>query len=299
MGSRCSVSNFNNKRGAKLLGLFLRHIRNCGIIRRLLRQHPTENLQALYWYDLPLQYAVSWPGILKVCLQRLVRRGDKLSASWGMQSIYFSSPPAVSGDVSHASVWHCHTLDSSAWHDGPNQAREQLERHADALIEEYRAVSSRVDTHPDNADYVSAGKWNGLFVTGVGGQVDSSLTESCPVTTHLINDVSVCRNFGFVAYSQLLPGTRINPHVGSSNLRLRLHLGVDVPEPEQVRIRVGEQWRQWKQGAVLAFDDSYDHEVEHNGTLTRTILMVDVWHPGLLPEEVEVLSHPVFGRFGK
>ena len=50
---------------------------------------------------------------------------------------------------------------------------------------------------------------------------------------------------------------------------------------------------------MLAFDDSYRHEVRHDGTRRRVVLVVDVWHPALSAEEVAVLSDPVFQRFGK
>jgi aspartate beta-hydroxylase len=105
-------------------------------------------------------------------------------------------------------------------------------------------------------------------------------------------------NFGFVMFSGAEPGTHIAPHYGSSNLRLRHHLGIEIPEPEAARIRVGTEWRQWKQGRAMAFDDSFEHEVEHEGKKLRIVLSVDVWHPSLTAEDIAVLSHPVFRDFG-
>lgn len=43
--------------------------------------------------------------------------------------------------------------------------------------------------------------------------------------------------------------------------------------------------RSWKEGKVLIFDDSFEHEVWHNGTNVRLVLIVDVWHPDLTEEE--------------
>ena len=39
-------------------------------------------------------------------------------------------------------------------------------------------------------------------------------------------------------------------------------------------------------------------EVVHDGDLARVVLSVDVWHPDLSDDDIAVLSHPVFHRFG-
>ena len=37
--------------------------------------------------------------------------------------------------------------------------------------------------------------------------------------------------------------------------------------------------------AILIFDDSFEHEVFHNGTGDRIILLFDIWHPEIEKEE--------------
>ena len=54
--------------------------------------------------------------------------------------------------------------------------------------------------------------------------------------------------------SLLRPATRIRPHCGPTNHRLRLHLGVAVPRGAS--LRVGGEAREWREGAVLAFDSN-------------------------------------------
>ena len=51
--------------------------------------------------------------------------------------------------------------------------------------------------------------------------------------------------------------------------------------PEGVRIRVGTETRRWRAGECLIFDDSYEHEVWHEGEGDRIVLICDMWHPGL------------------
>lgn len=40
----------------------------------------------------------------------------------------------------------------------------------------------------------------------------------------------------------------------------------------------------------MVFDDSFEHEVWHNGTETRLVLIVDVWHPDLTTDQHQSLS---------
>lgn len=44
-------------------------------------------------------------------------------------------------------------------------------------------------------------------------------------------------------------------------------------------------YRSWENGKFLLFDDSFEHEVWHNGTDVRVVLIIDVWHPELTEEE--------------
>lgn len=44
-------------------------------------------------------------------------------------------------------------------------------------------------------------------------------------------------------------------------------------------------FRTWREGEIIIFDDSFEHEVWHNGTESRIVLIVDVWHPELTDNE--------------
>ena len=79
--------------------------------------------------------------------------------------------------------------------------------------------------------------------------------------------------------SRAQPGTHIGAHCGPSNLRLRVHLGLRVPDG--CRIRVGDEVRSWREGECLVFDDSFEHEVWHEGDADRDVLICDMWHPML------------------
>eukprot|EP01103_Thecamoeba_quadrilineata_P013278 TRINITY_DN3638_c0_g1_i2.p1 TRINITY_DN3638_c0_g1~~TRINITY_DN3638_c0_g1_i2.p1 ORF type:complete len:106 (-),score=12.58 TRINITY_DN3638_c0_g1_i2:130-447(-) len=85
-------------------------------------------------------------------------------------------------------------------------------------------------------------------------------------------------------FSLLAGGSRIKPHTGQWNARLTFHLGLVIPPG--CSIRVGKEERLWAEGEVLVFDDSYEHEAVNPSGEERAILLVDVWHPSLSPEEI-------------
>jgi aspartate beta-hydroxylase len=60
--------------------------------------------------------------------------------------------------------------------------------------------------------------------------------------------------------------------------------------PYGTSLRVADKIRTWKEGEILIFDDSFEHEVWHNGTSVRLILIVDVWHPDLTKNDWNALS---------
>lgn len=114
--------------------------------------------------------------------------------------------------------------------------------------------------------------------------------KRCPFTCKLVeslSDATGCRR-GQIKFSVMHPGTHVWPHCGPTNCRLRAHLGLVVPP--KTYIRVAQETRSWREGKVLIFDDSFEHEVWHNGTDFRLVLIVDTWHPELTVKEKRTLS---------
>mmetsp|Transcript_2817 Transcript_2817/g.7923 ORF Transcript_2817/g.7923 Transcript_2817/m.7923 type:complete len:611 (-) Transcript_2817:30-1862(-) len=87
---------------------------------------------------------------------------------------------------------------------------------------------------------------------------------------------------GEIIISRLSPGTHITPHCAPNNMRLTAHLALEVPaEAGAAQIRVGGAWRPWRLGRVLLFDDSFEHEVWHQGDTARVVLLIRFWHPDI------------------
>jgi len=84
------------------------------------------------------------------------------------------------------------------------------------------------------------------------------------------------------------PVAHVWPHTGPTNCRIRAHLGLVIPPGP--RIRVTNETRQWIEGKFIVFDDSFEHEVWHDGTSLRLVLIVDIWHPDLTAQEKAQLT---------
>lgn len=92
-----------------------------------------------------------------------------------------------------------------------------------------------------------------------------------------------------VFFSRLAPGTHIPPHCGVSNHRVTVHLPLIVPSG--CAIRVGGQTCQWREGEILAFDDSFEHEAWNRGRSERVVLIFETFHPDLDAAERQAIEH--------
>jgi beta-hydroxylase len=98
----------------------------------------------------------------------------------------------------------------------------------------------------------------------------------CPKTAKLIYDIDHILSCDF---SYMEPNTHILPHKGYSKMVLRCHLPLIVPSYELCAIRVGNETRHWKEGELLIFDDSFEHEAWNKSNEKRVVLMFDIPNP--------------------
>ena len=118
--------------------------------------------------------------------------------------------------------------------------------------------------------------WKTFFLAGIGMDCRAN-AERCPETMRLLGRIPGMKTAFF---SILSPHKHIPAHRGAYNGVLRFHLGLLVPEPrEQVRIRIGNDYRNWTEGRALIFDDTYNHEVWNNTDGFRVVLFVDFARP--------------------
>jgi beta-hydroxylase len=80
-------------------------------------------------------------------------------------------------------------------------------------------------------------------------------------------------------FSFLKPKSKILAHKGFSKMILRAHLPLIVPKGDTCAIRVGDETHIWKEGELVIFDDSFDHEAWNDSDDFRVILMIDIPNP--------------------
>lgn len=176
-----------------------------------------------------------------------------------------------------------------------------LEAAAPAILEELQAVRRDgawlpywgVSEQPLRQANDGAGpggaSWNAFFFYHpFKGRFDGNHAR-CPVTSKTLEALpGLCRR-ELVLFSALRPGSIVPPHCGPFNGRLRVHLA--LTGSRGCYLRVGTQIREWEDGKVLAFDDSFEHQVCHAGQEVRVVLMLNILQPGVSPSVVDQLSH--------
>ncbi|XP_070395333.1 aspartyl/asparaginyl beta-hydroxylase-like isoform X3 [Dermacentor albipictus] len=160
------------------------------------------------------------------------------------------------------------------------QNDEELEKHWIDIKNEALSLMTDRGFKPEAENLRDSGDWKQFEIFARGKKIERNC-RLAPKTCALIGqipDAAGCKR-GQAKFSVMHPGTHVWAHVGPTNCRLRSHLGLVVPP--KVRIRVANETREWKEGNVLMFDDSFEHEVWHEGDSLRLVLIVDFWHPDL------------------
>lgn len=91
--------------------------------------------------------------------------------------------------------------------------------------------------------------------------------------------------------SIMKPITSLDKHYGPSNIRLRCQLPIVLPEAsEACFIRVGGELKFWKEGEIIVFDDTYEHESCNLSDIhDRVVLVFDIWHPEIMAQERDAM----------
>ncbi len=98
----------------------------------------------------------------------------------------------------------------------------------------------------------------------------------CPKTAEIIYSIPQILSCD---YSYLKPNSHILPHKGYTKMVLRCHLPLIVPNEAHCGIRVGNITKHWKEGELMIFDDSFEHEAWNKTSDHRVVLMFDIPNP--------------------
>ena len=128
--------------------------------------------------------------------------------------------------------------------------------------------------------------WEAFFFYRHGQRFDANHAR-CPQTSAVLESLELCRiadQAPEICYSVLTPGSHIKPHYGVTNTRLVMHLPLVVPEDCALNI-VGAGEHAWKEGELMMFDDTFQHEAWNRSDKTRIVMLMDCWNPHLTLDE--------------
>lgn len=163
-----------------------------------------------------------------------------------------------------------------------NQLEELQHKWRAIRNEALSLLNKRGNFQPEAEQLRDTGNWQQYELFAQGKRLHANC-QRAPITCALLAKLPAVTNClrGQVKFSAMQKQTHVWPHCGPTNCRLRAHLTLVAPEPELTSLRVADQQRTWHAGDLFVFDDSFEHEVWHNGTQLRLVLILDFWHPDL------------------
>ena len=164
-----------------------------------------------------------------------------------------------------------------------------------ALVDEGADFRPYVENDPDrpHRDFHGLNEnrdWTALYLWRDGKPVEANAAR-CPKTMAALEKVPLSRigsRTPAVLFSRLEAGAHIPPHTGMLNCRLICHLPLIVPNG--CWLRVGNETREWEEGKLLVFDDSFEHEARNPSGELRIVLLFDIWRPELAEDERSAIS---------
>lgn len=130
--------------------------------------------------------------------------------------------------------------------------------------------------------------WNGYYFYRHGVRREDNCA-ACPRTAAALDSVPLSRvreHGPEVLFSVFTAGTHLLPHRGVTNTRIVAHLPLIVPQ--DCALNVAGLVHEWKEGEIVVFDDTYEHEAWNRSQNIRVVLIFDLWNPFLT--EVERLA---------
>jgi aspartyl/asparaginyl beta-hydroxylase (cupin superfamily) len=151
--------------------------------------------------------------------------------------------------------------------------------------------SDAAHLNKDDESLINSTDWGALFLWEYGRLVPD-IAKLFPNTVKALKAVPLPAIPGqapMALFSKLTPDTKIPPHNGFLNTRLICHLPIIVPE-NCGALRVGNEERPWKEGEMLVFDDSMEHEAWNTSDEERVVLLFEIWRPELNDEERSLIT---------
>src|SRR5436190_24364353 len=182
-----------------------------------------------------------------------------------------------------------------AWRHALEASFTAMKDEAQALLDDpaqfnpyLRATSER--PQGDVHGLLENPNWSTLHLFENGAPAPRNV-ERCPtIYQAVIDHAPLCRigvRAPSVMLSLLKAGAQIPPHTGMLNVRYIVHLPLVVPP--RCSFRVGAKTVEWREGEIILFDDTIEHEARNDSDRDRLVLIFDVWRPELSQNERDAI----------
>ena len=148
-----------------------------------------------------------------------------------------------------------------------------LKAEVDALLAS-RSIPTYDTFDPQRAAQVSE-EWK-LYYAYMFGNTNELAKKDLPT---LLSFAKSTPNVVNAFVSILEPGVTLPSHQDPYAGILRYHLGIRIPTNNPPRIRLADEYYQWKEGEGVVLDVSLEHEVVNDSSEPRVIVIVDFRRP--------------------
>lgn len=193
------------------------------------------------------------------------------------------------------------------------RVEEQLPRHR-MLTDAWRMIRAEALAVSDNFvsyEQIDSIEHRDTFVLRYNGEDHKANMALCPVTAAVVRAMPELR---MAMFSRLAVGKRLATHRGPWSGIARIHLPLLVPSHHKAFISVGDERHYWREGQLVALDDTFTHWV-HNpapgdgvqgvtaeNACARFILFADVDRQGMSQawrRKVERFMGPYFRHINR
>jgi len=124
------------------------------------------------------------------------------------------------------------------------------------------------------------GDWN-YFNLYIRGEKIEENCEKMPILCKLLDQIepAIKCTRGEIKLSLILPDLPVYPRCGLTNCKIRAYMSLKIFG--STHMRVLNETRKLTEGKLIIFDDSFEHEIKHEGESYHLALIVDFWHPDL------------------
>jgi len=128
----------------------------------------------------------------------------------------------------------------------------------------------------------AGGEWRSFQINSPWEVLHDGCADATPVACRLFADLG---KLGMplirAGYSVVNAHAWLKPHFGMTNGQLKWHLGLRIPSGGCATLRVANETRSWREGDLIFFDDSFEHEVWNRCKTERVVFQLVFMHPDL------------------